>query len=107
MPRNGDTAGDDVRAIAVPREIEAVFRAYAHEHPEYAARIERVLRFRRRVGEEFERLIEERQESVQVTDTSAHNGPIGRRGFEPHITEFPCFRIRLFLLPSPRKVHFW
>jgi hypothetical protein len=43
--------------IAVPPEIEAVLCLYATRHPEDARGIERVLRFRKRVREEFDRLV--------------------------------------------------
>jgi len=43
--------------IAVPPEIEAVLCLYAKHHPEDARGIERVLRFRKRVREEFDRLV--------------------------------------------------
>jgi hypothetical protein len=54
---NGDTVDTIRELIAVPREIETMLRAYAGQYPEYAIGIERVLQFRRRVGEEFERLV--------------------------------------------------
>ena len=43
--------------IAVPPEIEAVLFLYAKGHPEDVRGIEKVLRFRRRVREEFDRLV--------------------------------------------------
>jgi hypothetical protein len=43
--------------IAVPPEIEAVLCLYAKRHPEDARGIEQVLRFRKRVQEEFDRLV--------------------------------------------------
>jgi hypothetical protein len=48
-----------MRLIAVPPEIEAVLCLYAKHHPEDARGIERVLRFRKRVREEFDRLVRE------------------------------------------------
>ncbi|MFY9531443.1 MAG: hypothetical protein WBC04_12360 [Candidatus Acidiferrales bacterium] len=55
--RNGNTV-EKIRAlIAVPPEIEAVLRAYAVRYPEDGASVEQALEFRRRVGEEFERLV--------------------------------------------------
>lgn len=50
---------DSIRElIAVPPHIENALQLYAREHFEEATGIERVLRFRRRVGEEFERLVQ-------------------------------------------------
>jgi hypothetical protein len=48
-----------MRLIAVPPEIEAVLCLYAKHHPEDARGIERVLRFRKHVREEFDRLVRE------------------------------------------------
>ena len=45
--------------IAVPPEIETVLCLYAKHHPEGASGIEKVLRFRKRVREEFDRLVRE------------------------------------------------
>jgi hypothetical protein len=45
--------------IAVPPEIEAVLCLYAKHHPEDARGIEKVLGFRKRVREEFDRLVRE------------------------------------------------
>jgi len=46
--------------IAVPKNIEAALRQYARRYPEDAPGIERVLKFRRQVGEEFESLLRDR-----------------------------------------------
>ncbi len=48
-----------MRLIAVPPEIEAVLCLYAKHHPEDAPGIEKVLSFRKRVWEEFDRLVRE------------------------------------------------
>ena len=45
--------------IAVPPEIEAALCLYARHHPEDARGIEKVLSFRKRVREEFDRLVRE------------------------------------------------
>jgi hypothetical protein len=57
----GDAASvESVRElIAVPPEIEDVLHLYAKRHPEDARGIEKVLSFRKRVREEFDRLVEE------------------------------------------------
>jgi hypothetical protein len=52
--------------IAVPPEIEAALRRYASHHPEDAQGIEKVLNFRKRVREEFDRLVRE-SEAAQPT----------------------------------------
>jgi hypothetical protein len=57
MTRKHDTVESIRELIGIPPETEEVLVAYAHQHPEDAIGIERVLKFRRRVGEEFERLI--------------------------------------------------
>jgi hypothetical protein len=44
--------------IAVPREIESALLGYAERYPEDEERIHTVLMFRRRVGAEFERLVQ-------------------------------------------------
>jgi hypothetical protein len=43
--------------IAVPPEIEGVLLCYARKHPEDAQGIAKVLGFRKRVREEFDRLV--------------------------------------------------
>lgn len=55
--RNGNTVEKIRELIAVPPEIEAVLRAYTVRYPEDGASVGRALEFRRRVGEEFERLV--------------------------------------------------
>ena|SRR5579862_6624751 len=44
--------------ISVPPEIEAALLAYAHRYPKDGERIHCVLQFRRKVGVEFERLLD-------------------------------------------------
>ena len=58
MRQTGETADDIRELILVPPEIQGLFHSYALEHPEEFHAIEQVLDFRRRVGEEFERLVE-------------------------------------------------
>jgi len=54
---NGTTVEAIRELIAIPAETEELFRSYAARHPEDDSPIVRVIEFRRRVGEEFERLI--------------------------------------------------
>ena len=58
MRQTGETADDIRELILVPPEIQNLLRSYALEHPEEFHAIEQVLDFRRRVAEEFERLVE-------------------------------------------------
>jgi hypothetical protein len=67
LGRNGDTAETIRELIRVPANIEAILRAYARSFPEDAAGIEGVIEFRRRVSEEFERLV---REGVPVSGSS-------------------------------------
>ena len=53
----GDTADDIRQLIAVPRDVEATLRAFIQSNPEESSEIESALLFRRRVAEEFERLL--------------------------------------------------
>lgn len=62
--RNGDTVESVRELIAVPPRMEAALLLYAERNPEDALGIERVLQFRRRVAEEFERLEERRRETT-------------------------------------------
>ena len=55
--RNGDTVESVRELIAVPPCVEATLLGYAERNPEDCFGIERVLQFRRRVAEEFERLL--------------------------------------------------
>jgi hypothetical protein len=56
MRRSGGTVESFRELIAIPPEIEAGLTRYAYAHPEDAFGIERVVKFRKRVAEEFERL---------------------------------------------------
>jgi hypothetical protein len=55
MRRTGASIDDKHELIEVARETERSLRPYALGNPEGASGIERVLNFRRRVAEEFER----------------------------------------------------
>jgi hypothetical protein len=57
IDKKGHTVNSIREVIAVPLHIENALRLYSREHPEEATGIERVLRFRRRIGEEFQRLV--------------------------------------------------
>jgi hypothetical protein len=57
MLQTGENPDSIRELIAVPPEIAETLRAFARAHSEEAIRIELGLDFRRRVGEEFERLI--------------------------------------------------
>ncbi len=54
--RNGDTVETIRELITVPEETEAALQAFVRAYPEEQGNIERVLRFRREVQAEFERL---------------------------------------------------
>jgi hypothetical protein len=56
--RNGDTIESIRELIAVPPGIERALRLYLHQHPEDAEGVERVLEFRQKVSEEFDRVAE-------------------------------------------------
>ena len=64
--------------IAIPAEIEAVLCLYAKQHPEDAPGIEKVLRFRTLVREEFYRLVRESEEAATSRDRRSNSG-----SFEP------------------------
>jgi hypothetical protein len=55
--RNGDTVERLRELIAVPPEVEATLRNFARVNPKDAPGVERVLRFRELVLEEFDRLV--------------------------------------------------
>jgi hypothetical protein len=55
--RKADSVESIRDLIAVPPEIEGALSLYATHHPEDASGIERVLQFRKRVREEFDRLV--------------------------------------------------
>ncbi len=58
LASDGDCSITSIRElIAVPPSIEATLRAYARQCPEEGSRVERVLRFRESVAEEFEELV--------------------------------------------------
>ena len=64
---NGSTVETIRELIAIPAETEEHFRSYAACYPEDQSAIERVIEFRRRVGEEFDRLVRASERSAPVT----------------------------------------
>lgn len=66
MQRNGNTIESIRELIAIPPMIEGALTLYARKHPEDAFGVERVIAFRQRVAEEFELLIEPREEVLKV-----------------------------------------
>jgi len=56
--------------IAIPVEIEECFRSYAALHPEEESHIARVIEFRQRVREEFDRLVGE----IRIEPMSSQSG---------------------------------
>lgn len=55
--RNGDSAETIRQLIRVSPKEEEILRAFAAEHPRYAAKIEAVLQFRGEVAKLFEKLL--------------------------------------------------
>ena len=70
MIRKQETVESIRELIAVPLEIEEALTLYARRHPEDAFGIERVLKFRKRVAEEFDGLIAFR-ETVERTQNAS------------------------------------
>jgi hypothetical protein len=64
--RNGDTVESVRELIAVPPETERNLRSFICQHPEDALGVERVLQYRRRVAQEFERLCRRKNRSHRV-----------------------------------------
>lgn len=60
--------------ISVPPEIEAALMAYADHYPKDGDRIRCVLRFRKKVGVEFERLLQANAPVTDSLDTDADAG---------------------------------
>ena len=60
--------------ISVPPEIEAALLAYADHYPKDGDRIRCVLRFRRRVGVEFEKLLQCDMPLTESTNTDVNEG---------------------------------
>jgi hypothetical protein len=69
--KNGDTVESIRELIAVPPDIEQALRLYSRWHPEDAYGVERVLKFRKRVGEQFERLTAVREPAVKTQSAAA------------------------------------
>ena len=57
MIRKRETVEAIRELIAIPPETQEALIRYAHIHPEDAFGIERVITFRRRVADDFERLV--------------------------------------------------
>jgi hypothetical protein len=57
MRRSGGTVESFRELIAIPRAIEEALMLYARKYVEDGSGIERLFKFRRRVAEEFERLV--------------------------------------------------
>jgi hypothetical protein len=57
--RDGYSVEDVMELIEVPRETEQALRAYAKAEPSDARWVEAILKFRRRVALEFQRLVRE------------------------------------------------
>jgi hypothetical protein len=57
MKQKGETVESIRELIEVPAEIREKLRVFALMHPEERPEIELVQRFRKRVAEEFERLV--------------------------------------------------
>lgn len=60
--------------ISVPPEIEAALLAYADHYPKDGDRIRCVLRFRRRVGVEFEKLLQCDRPLTESRNTDVNEG---------------------------------
>jgi hypothetical protein len=54
---NGNTVDDIRRLIEVPPDVEASLRSFISSYPEESFEIEYMLSFRRKVAEEFERIL--------------------------------------------------
>ncbi len=56
--RRNDPKVETIRElISLPSETEALLRAFALKSSEEKMRVDRVIEFRRRVGQEFEKLV--------------------------------------------------
>ena len=66
--------------ISVPPEIEAALLAYADHYPKDGDRIRCVLRFRRRVGVEFEKLLQ-----CDMPLTESRNADVSEGGLEEEV----------------------
>jgi hypothetical protein len=65
LGQDGNTVEELRELIAMPPRIELALRAYARAHPEEAHFVDRVLKFREAVAQEFERLV---RDGVPVAD---------------------------------------
>jgi hypothetical protein len=67
MVIHGSSTVESMRdLISVPQEIESALLAYADRYPKDGQRIHCVLQFRRRVGQEFERLLQSDMSFVEA-----------------------------------------
>jgi len=67
MVEYGSCTVESIRdLIAVPHEIESALREYADRFPKDGQRIHCVLRFRERVADEFERLVQHDQSLIDA-----------------------------------------
>lgn len=57
LGRNGDTVETLRELIGFPPAVENALRAYTERYPEDARAVQEIIRFRRQVGEEFEKLL--------------------------------------------------
>jgi hypothetical protein len=63
--------------ISVPPDIEVALIAYANHYPKDGDRIRCVLRFRRKVGVEFERLLQCAMPPTESRNTDVNEGGFG------------------------------
>lgn len=73
--RNGDTVESICELLAVPQEVEAELWADAQAYPKERKGIEKILRFRQRVAEEFEKLVTAAVSKQRSGRGSARDGP--------------------------------
>jgi hypothetical protein len=77
--------------ISVPPDIEAALIAYADHYPKDGDRIRCVLRFRRKVGVEFERLLQSNTPVTDLRDTDADEGGLEEK-IQNEVQEFAELR---------------
>jgi hypothetical protein len=63
---NGSTVETIRELIDIPAETEEYFRSFVADHPEEESPIERVIEFRKRVREEFDRLVRESEKRLMA-----------------------------------------
>ena len=72
LGRNGADVESLRELIEVPAETERHLRAFAAEFPDSKTRVERLLNFRKRVREEFEKLIQVSEGSADAIPPAPH-----------------------------------